>query len=50
MFTQAIPGGRRRTLDRNKKQLFCDTVARGATMTEAAVALGVSLHCLYKSY
>ena len=48
MFTQAIPGGRRRTLDRNKKQLFCDAVARGATMTEAAVALGVSLRTVQR--
>jgi len=48
MFTQAIPNGRRRTLDRNKKQLFCDAVARGATMTEAAVALGVSLRTVQR--
>jgi hypothetical protein len=49
MFTQAIPSGsRRRALDRQKKQLFCDTVARGATMTEAAVALGVSLRTVQR--
>jgi hypothetical protein len=48
MFTQAIPTGRRRALDRKKKQLFCDAVARDATMTEAAVALGVSLRTVQR--
>ncbi len=40
--------GRRRTLDRNKKRLFCDAVSRGASMTEAAVTVGVSLRTVQR--
>jgi hypothetical protein len=43
MFTQRTPApGRPRSLDRNKKQLFCDAVSRGASMSEAALTAGVS--------
>jgi hypothetical protein len=34
VISQAAPRGRRRTLDRNKKKLICDAVARGASMAE----------------
>ncbi len=40
--------GRRRTLDRNKKTLLCDAVSRGATMTEAAFTVGVSLRTVQR--
>jgi hypothetical protein len=44
----ATPTGRRRVLDRAKKQLLCDAVARGATMTEAALTVGVSLRTVQR--
>jgi hypothetical protein len=50
MFTQPIPGarGRRRILDRQKKQLVVNAVSRGATMTEAAIAVNVSLRTVQR--
>ncbi|MBA3484171.1 MAG: hypothetical protein H0T51_20385 [Pirellulales bacterium] len=40
--------GRPRTLDRNKKTLLCDAVSRGASMTEAALTVGVSLRTVQR--
>ena len=49
MFTHPIPRpGRRRALDRQKKQLVVNAVSRGATMTEAAIAVGVSLRTVQR--
>jgi hypothetical protein len=50
MFTEPIRGarGRRRTLDRQRKQLVVNAVSRGATMTEAAIAVGVSLRTVQR--
>ena len=47
MFSEPIRG-RRRTLDRQKKQLVVNAVSRGATMTEAAIAVGVSLRTVQR--
>jgi hypothetical protein len=40
--------GRPRSLDHRKKTLLCDIVARGATTTEAAFTLGVSLRTVQR--
>ena len=48
MTLSTHPRGRRRTLDSRKKTLLCDAVSRGATMTEAALTVGVSLRTVQR--
>lgn len=42
------PRGRRRALDCNKKNLIRDAVARGATLGQAAIGVGVSLRTVQR--